>query len=305
MIDCIIFAINNIDMLYLHNIINGCWFIEESFAMNYYPILLNWITQHHEFSRPRNALAEDEITMDNGVQFASLRNDAYQISEYGYYGAPEDAPKNSVAIMTINGVITKYDQDCGPSGMVTKANLLNRCFQEDNIKAVILNIDSGGGEGEGMMVLQEALISKNKPVVAFVNGMAASAAYGISAVCDKIIANNNMALVGSIGTYMTIADFREYYSRQGIKLQEIYATKSTDKNSEYKEAINGNPDPVRKMCDKFNESFIDSIKTNRSDINKDEKTWSTGKIFFADEAIDNGLIDGIDSFNNVLNYFNT
>ena len=293
-------------MLYLHNIINGCWFIDKSYAVNYYPILLSWMTQPHELSRPRNAMKEERITEDNGVQFASIRNDLYQVSDYGEYAPPEDAPKNSVAIITINGAITKYDQECGPSGMITKANLLNRCFAENKINAVVLNIDSGGGEGNGMRLFMEAIASKNKPVVAFVNDLAVSAAYGIASGCDKIIANSETAQVGSIGTYMTIIDVREYYERQGIKIQDIYATKSTAKNSEWKEAINGNPDPVRKMCDLFNESFIDAIRTNRAEtINKDEKIWSTGKEFFAREAMDNGLIDGIDTFNNVLNYFNT
>lgn len=139
------------------------------------PLSASFLTKPEAmFGKPRNASSEQEPTEDNALLFASLKNGAYQISEYGGWSPPEDAPKNSVAIMNINGAITKYDQECGPSGMLTKANLLNRCYNENNIKAIVLNIDSGGGEGMGCRIMQEAINSRNKPVVAFCNDFVAS-----------------------------------------------------------------------------------------------------------------------------------
>lgn len=162
-------------MLYLHNILGGVWFVEENFAANYFPLIASFLTKPETmFGKPRNASSEQEPTEDNALLFASLKNGAYQISEYGGWSPPEDAPKNSVAIMNINGAITKYDQECGPSGMLTKANLLNRCYNENNIKAIVLNIDSGGGEGMGCRIMQEAINSRNKPVVAFCNDFVAA-----------------------------------------------------------------------------------------------------------------------------------
>lgn len=294
-------------MLYLHNIINGVWFIDQKFAMNYYPIILDWMTHpQNEFARPRNASNEDELTEDNAIRFATKQNQLYGISDYGEYSAPEDAPENSIAVITINGAITKHDQSCGPSGMITKGNLLQRCFNNSNIKGIVLNIDSGGGEGYAMLGFNSVMQKKNKPVVAFANDLVASAAYGIASGCDKIIANSELCEIGSVGTYMTIVDMKDYYERQGIKIMDVYATDSSEKNKEFKEAISGNPEPLRKICDQFNEAFINSVKVNRGTaLSEDNKEWSKGKIYFAKEALQVGLIDAIDSFDNVLNYFNT
>ncbi len=292
-------------MLYLHNILGGVWFIENNFALNYLPLITSYIKGENVSGSARNALKE-EPSADNACLFASIQNDTYHISDYGSWSSPEGAPKNSVAVISINGAITKYDQECGPSGMVTKSNLLSRCFANDNIKAVVLNIDSGGGEGMGCRLFQETLRLKNKPVVAFANDFVASAAYGIAACCDKIIANSSVCRVGSIGTYMTIVNYAEYYKKNGIDLQEIYATKSTDKNQDYYEALKGNTAPLVAVCDKYNENFIQSIADGRAGvIDADEKKWGTGKMFFAAEALDLGLIDEVDTLENVLNYFNT
>lgn len=293
-------------MLYLHNILGGVWFIEETFASNYLPLIASYLTAPASFGRPRNAASEDKLSEDNAMLFASVKNGAYQISDYGGWSAPEDAPKNSVAIININGAITKYDQDCGPSGMLTKANLLSRCYAEDNIKAVVLNIDSGGGEGMGCRVLQEAIAGRNKPVVAFCNDFVASAAYGIAATCDRVVANSDVCRVGSVGTYMTIVDAKGYYEKMGVNLIEVYATKSTDKNQEFYKAIQGDTAPLKKVCDTYNEGFISSIANARVGvISEDQGAWATGKMFFAPEALSLGMIDEIDTFDNVLNYFNT
>ena len=91
-------------MLYLHNILGGVWFVEENFAANYFPLIASFLTKPEAmFGKPRNASSEQEPTEDNALLFASLKNGAYQISEYGGWSPPEDAPKNSVAIMNING----------------------------------------------------------------------------------------------------------------------------------------------------------------------------------------------------------
>lgn len=293
-------------MLYLHNILGGVWFIEDTFVSNYLPLIASYLTTPAmNLGRPRDSLSEPDRSESNALLFASIQSGAYQISDYGGWSPPEEAPKNSVAIMSLNGVITKYDQECGPSGMLTKSNLLNRCYAEDNIKAIVLNIDSPGGEGYGYRVMQEAIENRNKPIVAFCNDFTASAAFGIAAGCDKVIANSEMCQVGSIGSYQTIVDKRAYFEKQGIKLIDIYASKSVDKNGDVKKALEGDTKPLEKRCDTFNDWFISCIANSRSGIiNEDQGTWGTGKMFFAPEAIELGLIDGIDTLENVLNYFN-
>lgn len=287
-------------MLYLHQIFSSIWMINPDYVANYLPLIAA-----HLKGEPISISPQPTNKNENAIQFATIKNDTYTISEYGVEQSPEVAPEGSVAIISIRGSITKHDQDCGPAGMLTKANLLERCYANDNIKSVILRIDSGGGSAFAMMHMTEKIAQRNKPVLAYVEDAAYSAAYGICSACDMIVANNKLAGIGSIGSYITIADYAEYYKNMGIKLIEVYATKSSDKNKMYYEAINGNKKLLQEYIDTFNEEFLSMVEKNRGEnLTTDKNTWSSGKEFFAEKALEIGLIDSIDSFENVLNYFN-
>jgi signal peptide peptidase SppA len=293
-------------MLYLHQIVNGIWMMDQAYAMNYLPAVTSFLKGDRNPVRPVSSSDDEQkLDRDTGVKFISLNSKSiHQVSEYGSYSSPESAPPDSIAVIEIVGAITKYDQYCGPSGMATKANILERCFANPKIEGVCLKIDSGGGQGMAMRLFADTISMRNKGVVAFVDDMACSAAYGISAACDKIVANSNMANIGSIGTYCTIIDFREQLKMVGIDLIEVYATASKDKNNIFREALKGNTEPLQAYVDTFNETFLQHVESSRSDLLKsDRKVWGTGKEFFGDKALEIGLIDAIDSFSNILNHF--
>ena len=278
--------------------------MDHSYAMNYLPIISSYL----KGSTINNvsSIKSDNVDTMNNVQFATRQAGLYNVSDYGGYSSPEEAPEESIAVISINGAITKHDQYCGPAGMLTKANLLHRCDVHPNIKGIIIKQETGGGEGSAMRIFNDAVLKCTKPVIGFIDDQSCSAGMGNLAACDMIVANNKLARVGSIGTYLTIADYTEHFAQQGIKLIEIYATASKDKNSEYYEALNGNVTPLREIADVYNEAFIEMIETQRGDkLKADRKEWGTGKVYFADKALELGLIDAIDSFDNVLNYFNT
>ncbi len=277
-------------MLYLHNILNGIWMINEDFAANYIPLVKAYI--RGESIQKTARLPENFLSIYNG---SDSRQHIREVSE---------APLGSIAVINISGVITKHDQECGPDGMASKAAILEACYNTENIRGIVLRVDSGGGEGQAMRLFAEKLSERNKPVVAFIEDYVCSAAYGIASAADVIVANSPLAQVGSIGTYLTVADYSKQWEMDGIRLIEIYASSSPDKNKDYYEAIKGNLEPLRKVADHFNESFLRMIETNRaSQLKTDREAWGTGKIFFADKAKKDGLIDEIDSFNNILNYF--
>lgn len=277
---------------------NGVWLIDKSHAEGYLPLIANILKgniKKEDHSEERMKSMPRYITFENGV---------HEISDYGSYGNPDKAPKNSIALMSIHGPVTYYDQYCGPSGMATKSELLNRCADNPNIKAVILELRSGGGEGHASNKFVRAIQefkSTGKPIVAFVEDFAHSAAYEIAASCNWITANTPTAKVGSIGTFITLADYSEFWKKEGIRLVEIYADKSKDKNQDYYEALKGNTKQVKADVNHWNEEFIKEIGTNRGEkLNEGEDVWGTGKTFFANKAIEIGLIDEVASFEEVV-----
>lgn len=291
-------------MLFLHKIINGIWFMDSASAANYLPLVASYIQGEKADVRSQKQ-GEPEISKDK-IQFAERSSGVYVLSEYGRYSSPEEAPRDCIAVLHVTDAITKYDQECGPSGMKTKSDILQRCYSNSEIKGVALVIDSGGGEGMAMRLMAQTILERNKPVICFIDDFAASAAYGIASACDYVVANSNQARIGSIGCYMTVADYREYWKLKGIELKEIYAPQSKDKNKDYIDAINGDTKGIEKIAETYCENFLTMVESNRNNaLTADRSSWGTGKMYFAPEALELGLIDGIDTFSNFLNYFNT
>lgn len=170
--------------------------------------------------------------------------------------------------------------------------------QNPNIKSIVLVIDSPGGQVAGTDLLAEAIKNSTTPVVAFVDGLAASAAYWIISGASKIITSSDLDRIGSIGTMMMVEDLQPALEQMGVKFHEVYATLSVDKNKDFNQVLDGKYDNYRaNVLDVINSKFLASIRSNRTSV--DESTLS-GKIYFAPQAIELGLIDEIGSFEKAL-----
>lgn len=276
-------------MLHKHNLFNGVWMIEAGYAANYLPHLFAYLK-----GSTQNVLPASEVSP------LSIHTQSTSSSSSG----SRDDSDNSIAVISIAGPITKHSQYCGPRGMLEISNILEACYDSPDITGIMLHIESGGGDGMAMRLLNETIAKRTKQVIAFIDDFCCSAAYGIASGCDAIVANSNMARIGSIGTYLSLADYTKHFEKEGINIIEVYASASTDKNSEVREAIKGNLKPLQDLANKYNEHFLSSIETNRGDkLTNTRKEWGTGKVYFADQALEEGLIDNIDTFQNTLNYF--
>jgi ClpP class serine protease len=110
-----------------------------------------------------------------------------------------------------------------------------------------------------------------------------------------------MDQLGSVGSYCTLLDYSGYLEKEGIKMHQIYAPQSVDKNKDYKDAIAGDYSAIEADLKIHVDEFISFVKTARGDkAAANESTWGTGKMFYADEAVKLGLADGIKSFEQVI-----
>ena len=266
----------------LSYVLSGKWLIDEAFAESFYPSILNMMGGV-------SAAQDDDENKEAAPVPVSNNPLFYFVSDRGEAAPPENAPEGSVAVISVFGAITKYDY-CGSAGTLTKASLLQRCNANPNIKGVILNIDSGGGEGGACEILTTAIKQANKPVTALVSGMAASAAYWIASACDRIVVSGETSSLGSIGSYVTIANFSEYYKQMGIDVRRIYAPQSDLKNKGYEDALAGKDDAIKANLEKYTNFFINAVKANR-DIT--EPNAFKGAMFYAREAVAAGLADEI------------
>ena len=108
-------------------------------------------------------------------------------------------PRNKIAIIEIKGEITEdYEGGANPEAI---RKLLDRAEEDEQIKALVLRINSGGGDAGASWDLYRAVKRVEKPVVASIGDAGASGAYLVAVATDEIIATP-MSVVGSIGASM-------------------------------------------------------------------------------------------------------
>lgn len=281
-------------MLILSEILSSKWLLDPTWAQSYYPLVFN-LLQGKQISREE---IEEAKKLVKTPYLISKVNGVYNISEFGEESSPEDAPDDSIAVFPLMGVIRKND-GCFSAGTRTKANLLRRAAENPKIKSIIIHADSGGGEASGTEHYAATVkeVSKIKPVIAFVD-LSASACYWAIANATKIIANGRTAEIGSIGTYVSWADFTAYYEAMGIKVNTIYAPQSTEKNKSFRDVQEHNDDTLmKKELGEFNQIFIDAIQKARgSKLDLKAGDPFKGGLYLAETALKIGLIDEIGNF---------
>jgi len=206
-----------------------------------------------------------------------------------------------IHVVNLNGVITK-NGGMSTNGTKQLANEIRTADRNNKVKGHLIVAASGGGAGNAIKTLTDAIHSANKPVGTWIeNGeMACSACYGIISASDFIMAEDKDVVVGSLGTMISLSG-RPKSSKddKGQLHVRFYATKSTQKNSYYEQAMEGNGKPIiEHVLDPANETFLNNIKQNRPLI--DEKTQMDGSIFKAGDVL-GSMVDEIGSFQDAVN----
>jgi signal peptide peptidase SppA len=136
--------------------------------------------------------------------------------------------ENGVAILPIVGSLVNRGAWIGASsGLVSYEGIaaqLREAEADQEVRAILLDIDSPGGEATGMFATAKLVsaVNETKPVVAFVNDVAASAAYGIASAASEIIVSPT-SMVGSIGVVLTHLDRSGELEDRGVKPTLIHA----------------------------------------------------------------------------------
>lgn len=218
---------------------------------------------------------------------------------------PEFTPEqktDSVAVIPINGVMSKGG-DWWDYGADDYAQLLKEAYQNEAIKAVVLNWNCMGASTDAMLSLKPALQKKNKPIISCVNSNAFSGAVYSYCFTDKVMAIDNMAEVGSIGVMSKIIDNTDAMAQYGYKVIEVTSKLSPWKNKATREAKAGNIELLQtEELDPWAEHFREVVRSNRPKLDETVEGILEGRTFYAKDALKNGLIDGIMPFDQVIEY---
>lgn len=207
-----------------------------------------------------------------------------------------------ILVYPIHGTLFAQDQECGPRGMHTHArNLEYFARGGGGYSAVVLDIQSPGGQVIGLEDLAQAVaeLRAEVPVVAYVNGMAASAGYRLAVEADEIVMSGNSSEVGSIGVMLSFLDPREYLAKEGIKEVNVLSNLSPDKNKFFLSEYNEEDIALfqEEELDPLAQEFQSAVKLRRPNVPVEAMT---GSMYSTAKAIELGLADSKGSYSQAI-----
>lgn len=219
--------------------------------------------------------------------------------------------ENGVAVVPVIGSLVNRGAWIGAnnSGMTSYEGLaaqLRDAADDPNIRAVLLDIDSPGGEATGMFSLAEQIrsLGQTKPVTAFVNDMAASAAYGIASAANEIVVSPT-SVVGSIGVVLTHFDRSGQMEKTGIKPTLIYAGRHKVDGNSFGPLSEGVAADLQSEVMKFYDQFVGLVARGRRSMTDQSIRATEARTYIGQDAIDRGLADRFASLDEVLSDLST
>ena len=225
---------------------------------------------------------------------------------------------NKIAVVNIEGIITGHGVDGEGSDPVTVIQAqLDRAADDKEVKAVIIKMDSPGGEVLASDQIYKAVRdfedTSKKPVVCSMGNLAASGGYYISSGCRWIVANE-LTLTGSIGVIMHGYNYRGLMDKVGI-------APMTYKSGLYKDMLSpdrstneipaGEHKMVQDLIDETYEKFKSVVADGRGaahTANKKEgkaladnwEDFADGRVVSGRQALDLGLVDELGDFDDAV-----
>lgn len=217
------------------------------------------------------------------------------ISQYQGYHV-----QDGVAIIPMSGVIGKkmnmMTQISGGASTQLIERDIKAALNDSSVNSILLHIDSPGGTVDGTQNLAEVvkMAGTHKPVVAFADGVMASAAYWIGSAATEIVASSNTTQVGSIGVVTSHTDTSKAQENAGIKTTEISAGKYKRIASQNAPLSKEGAAMLQDQVDQLYTIFVDAVAENRgTDVETVLEDMADGRVFLAKQAKKRGMIDHV------------
>ena len=223
-----------------------------------------------------------------------------QISSSDYFkltkkDEDKNRSKNKIAVVVAVGSIVNGSQPAGMIGGDSTARLIREAHEDEDVKAIVLRVDSGGGSAFASEVIrEEILLAKNKDlkVIASMSNVAASGGYWISANADEIWASHD-TITGSIGIFGFIPTFEKSLDKIGIHTDGVSTTKIGGGIDPYRSI---NPILARAIQSEIEygyQRFIELVAEGRNMTPEEVDSIAQGRVWAGEKALQIGLIDNI------------
>ena len=301
--------------------------LDNGFIQNYGDNLWNLLQTKAEaqtgesFAFSNALLAKEYNLVDELVTEESLRQWFYEnypnsneneyefpdsIGIYEYLGLIDNDGKesdNKIAIVNIEGTIMTGEVAYGLAGSDTIVNNIRKATKNDSVKALVLRVNSPGGDVYASELITNALDEfrlSGRPIITSMGDIAASGGVWVTTGSEKIYAENE-TLTGSIGVYGIIPTLDGIYDWAGISVDGISSTKAGEWDPRF-----DMPDYVKATIqsgiDEVYKRFITKVSENRDMSYEEVHKIAKGRIWSGEQALQIGLVDEIGDINDAISY---
>lgn len=208
--------------------------------------------------------------------------------------------KKYVSVLNFHGVIGKESKLESGINFQNLEPLIKKAFDQENIKAVALCINSPGGSPvQSELIynyLRELSIAKKIPIYSFAQDVAASGGYWLLSAGDEIYAHNS-SIIGSIGVIFSSFGFVDLIKKIGIDRRVYTEGKNKAILDPFLPEQQENITILRAVQRDIFDNFVNLVKNRRNNkINFDNEELFSGAFWSGKKALELGLIDGIADF---------
>jgi protease-4 len=226
--------------------------------------------------------------------------------------------RSKIVVIPLEGIITSETADQAGNTMVDVISAqLDRARDDSRVKAVILKVDSPGGEVMASDQINRLVVKfqndSDKPVICSMGSLDASGGYYISCASRWIVANR-LTLTGSIGVIMEGINYRGLMDKVGVSPMVYKSGKFKDMLSPMRETNEVPPEEhamVQALVDDTFQQFKDVVRAGRGAAHKangkdgqplspDWESYADGRVLSGQQALDLGFVDQLGDFDDAV-----
>jgi protease IV len=229
---------------------------------------------------------------DNGDAYAHIRHDEYLRARRAG-PEPRRRAREKVAVIRAVGTILDGSQGPGTIGGDSTAALIREAANDDDVKALVLRVDSPGGSAfASEVILREVEVFRDsgRPVVVSMSSVAASGGYWISMAADQIWASRN-TLTGSIGVGATLPTFQRSLAALGVHIDGVSTTELADPYDLTRELSEPARELIGHTVEYVYDEFVTKVAEHRGRSVEEIDEAARGRVWTGAQAFERGLVD--------------
>ncbi|HIK55200.1 MAG TPA: signal peptide peptidase SppA [Synechococcales cyanobacterium M55_K2018_004] len=204
----------------------------------------------------------------------------------------ETTSDNHIALVYAEGDIVNGRGGPGLIGGNRFARLLRELRTDENVKAIVLRINSPGGSAIASDVIaREVLLTRQvKPVIVSLGSIAASGGYQIAASATEIFASPN-TITGSIGVYGVLPNFQKIANQNGITWEVVKTGRFADMNTITRPRTAAELAIQQRIVDRIYQNFLNTVAKHRPLKVQQVEAIAQGRVWSGVDAKSLGLVD--------------